>query len=204
MNNLPRVYDRRTGKQQENRKRERDSSTIRSFTNRSPLSREHLFVEQFFLLISRRSVSRHSHKYYSFVLLDIAETITHRWNVTVSDKFAKFSSRYHPIEKVPLDPSVIVLLLPARWYSEARRKTIRPSGMKGSPWVTGEFVVQDWYSVIYDSSNLGYARYRDWKIYDVQLEWNICTSLILLFFFFWINEMYCIFYLETVCYSFKC
>lgn len=103
-----------------------------------------------------------------------------------------------------LDPSVIVLLLPARWYSEARRKTIRPSGMKGSPWVTGEFVVQDWYSVIYDSSNLGYARYRDWKIYDVQLEWNICTSLVLLFFFFfWVNEMYCIFYLENVCYSFK-
>lgn len=101
VSNLPRVYDRRTGKQQENRKRERNSSTIRSFMNRSPLSREHLFVEQFFLLISRRSVSRHSHKYYSFVLLDIAETITHRWNVTVSDKFAKFSSRYHPIEKVP-------------------------------------------------------------------------------------------------------
>lgn len=64
-------------------------------------SREHLSIEQFFLLISRRPVSRHSHKYYSFVRLDVAETITHRRNVTVSDKFAKFASRYHPIEKVP-------------------------------------------------------------------------------------------------------
>lgn len=100
MSNPPRVYDRRTGKQQGNRKKERDSATIRSFTNRSPLSREHLSVEQFFLLISRRPVSRHSHKYYSFVRFDVAETITHRRNVTVSDKFAKFASRYHPIEKV--------------------------------------------------------------------------------------------------------
>lgn len=158
----PRVYRNRTWREA-GRKKKGSLESKPAFIRRNDS----------FYLYRRRPVSRHSHKYHSLVRLDVAETITHRRNAATgflinSQSLPRDTTLSRKFLAAPLDPSWS--FLPGSMIFEARRKTIRPSGMKGSPWVTGEFVVQDWYSVIYDSSNLGYARYRDWKIYDAQLR----------------------------------